>query len=71
MIHVIHVTHIMHVRKVIRVMYSAQIFDVALTITHKRRMKRRQIFGEGKYLVHGGEKERMRKRRNHLQKENY
>ena len=36
----------------------------------KRRMKRRKISGEVKYLVHGGEEEQRRRRRNYLEKKN-
>ena len=36
----------------------------------KRRRKRRKIFGEGEYLVHRGEEDWRRKKRNHLEKEN-
>ena len=36
----------------------------------KGRRKSRKIFGEGEYLVHGGEEDRRRKKRNHLEKEN-
>ena len=38
--------------------------------TKKGRRKMRKIFGEGEYLVHGGEEDRRRKKRNHLDEEN-
>ena len=36
----------------------------------EKRRKMRKIFGEGEYLVHGGEEYQRRKKRNHLEKEN-
>ena len=40
------------------------------TEKRKNRKEKKQIFGQRKYLVHGGEKERRRKGGKHLKKEN-
>ena len=51
--------------------YDEVDIDAYFDVDQKTEKEKREIFVEEKYLVHGRKEERIRKRRNHLEMENY